>query len=93
LLALLKLDERSVRAEKPSTAGPALEDHYPASERLKVMRFRDRVNLNEFTLFDSEEGCSKCWLDARSICVRDASDPGLLPLLPWNSHPSSTLVP
>jgi hypothetical protein len=28
----------------------------PASERLKVMRFCDLVNLNEFTLFDTEEG-------------------------------------
>jgi hypothetical protein len=28
----------------------------PASERLKVLRFCDKVNLNEFTLFDSEEG-------------------------------------
>jgi hypothetical protein len=28
----------------------------PASERLKVIRFCDKVNLNEFTLFDSEEG-------------------------------------
>lgn len=28
----------------------------PASERLKVMHFCDKVNLNEFTLFDSEEG-------------------------------------
>jgi FRG domain-containing protein len=27
----------------------------PASERLKVLRFCDKVNLNEFTLFDSEE--------------------------------------
>jgi hypothetical protein len=24
--------------------------------RLKVLRFCDKVNLNEFTLFDSEEG-------------------------------------
>jgi hypothetical protein len=28
----------------------------PAKERLKVLRFCDQVNLNEFTLFDSEEG-------------------------------------
>ncbi len=28
----------------------------PASERLKVLRFCDKVNLNEFTLFDTEEG-------------------------------------
>ncbi|MEA2892415.1 MAG: hypothetical protein QOI05_3208 [Bradyrhizobium sp.] len=28
----------------------------PAKERLKVLRFCDKVNLNEFTLFDSEEG-------------------------------------
>jgi hypothetical protein len=28
----------------------------PASERPKVLRFCDKVNLNEFTLFDSEEG-------------------------------------
>jgi hypothetical protein len=28
----------------------------PASERLKVLRFCDKVNLNGFTLFDSEEG-------------------------------------
>ena len=28
----------------------------PASERLKVLRFCEKVNLNEFTLFDSEEG-------------------------------------
>jgi hypothetical protein len=28
----------------------------PASERLKVIRFCDKVNLNEFTLFDTEEG-------------------------------------
>jgi hypothetical protein len=28
----------------------------PASERLKVLRFCDQVNLNEFTLFDTEEG-------------------------------------
>jgi hypothetical protein len=28
----------------------------PATERLKVLRFCDKVNLNEFTLFDSEAG-------------------------------------
>ena len=28
----------------------------PAKERLKVLRFCDKVNLNEFTLFDSEAG-------------------------------------
>jgi hypothetical protein len=28
----------------------------PASERLKVISFCDKVNLNEFTLFDTEEG-------------------------------------
>jgi hypothetical protein len=28
----------------------------PASERLKVLRFCDKVNLNAFTLFNSEEG-------------------------------------
>lgn len=28
----------------------------PATERLKVLRFCDKVNLNGFTLFDSEEG-------------------------------------
>ena len=28
----------------------------PASERLKAMRYFDKVNLNEFTLFDTEEG-------------------------------------
>jgi len=28
----------------------------PANERLKVLRFCDKVNLNEFTLFDTEEG-------------------------------------
>jgi hypothetical protein len=28
----------------------------PASEQLKVLRFCDKVNLNEFTLFDTEEG-------------------------------------
>jgi FRG domain len=28
----------------------------PASERVKVLRFSEKVNLNEFTLFDSEEG-------------------------------------
>jgi len=28
----------------------------PASERLKVLSFCDKVNLNEFTLFDTEEG-------------------------------------
>jgi FRG domain-containing protein len=28
----------------------------PASERLKVLRFCEKVNLNDFTLFDSEEG-------------------------------------
>jgi len=28
----------------------------PAIERLKVLRFCEKVNLNEFTLFDSEEG-------------------------------------
>ena len=28
----------------------------PAKERLKVLRFCDKVNLHEFTLFDSEEG-------------------------------------
>jgi len=28
----------------------------PASERLKVLRFCDKANLNEFTLFDTEEG-------------------------------------
>ena len=28
----------------------------PATERLKVLRFCDSVNLNEFTLFDNEEG-------------------------------------
>jgi hypothetical protein len=27
----------------------------PASERLKVLRFCEKVNLNDFTLFDSEE--------------------------------------
>jgi len=29
---------------------------FPASERLKFLRFCDKVNLNEFTLFDIEEG-------------------------------------
>lgn len=28
----------------------------PARERLKAMRYFDKVNLNEFTLFDTEEG-------------------------------------
>jgi FRG domain len=28
----------------------------PGKERLKVLRFCDKVNLNDFTLFDSEEG-------------------------------------
>jgi hypothetical protein len=28
----------------------------PAGERLKAMRYFDKVNLNEFTLFDTEEG-------------------------------------
>ena len=27
----------------------------PANERLKVLRFCEKVNLNDFTLFDSEE--------------------------------------
>jgi hypothetical protein len=31
----------------------------PASERLNVLHFCDKVNLNEFTLFDSEEGLLK----------------------------------
>ena len=28
----------------------------PANERVEVLRFFDKVNLNEFTLFDTEEG-------------------------------------
>jgi hypothetical protein len=28
----------------------------PASERMKALRYFDKFNLNEFTLFDSEEG-------------------------------------
>jgi len=39
----------------------------PASERLKVVRFCDRVNINEFTLFDSEEGL----LEMQAMCVFD----------------------
>ena len=39
----------------------------PAHERLKVLRFCDKVNLNEFTLFDSEEGL----LEMQAIRVFD----------------------
>jgi hypothetical protein len=28
----------------------------PASERMKALRYFDKFNLNEFTLFDTEEG-------------------------------------
>ena len=42
----------------------------PAKERLKVLRYFDKFNLNEFTLFDSEEGLLEM-LAARMIDMRE----------------------
>jgi FRG domain len=42
----------------------------PASERRKALEFFDKTNLNEFTLFDSEEGLLEM-LAARVIDMRE----------------------
>jgi hypothetical protein len=42
----------------------------PAKERQKVLRYFDKFNLNEFTLFDSEEGLLEM-LAARAIDMRE----------------------
>ena len=43
----------------------------PASERMKALRYFDKFNLNEFTLFDSEEGLLEM-LATRVIDMRTA---------------------
>ena len=42
----------------------------PAKERQKALRYFDKFNLNEFTLFDSEEGLLEM-LAARVIDMRE----------------------
>jgi hypothetical protein len=44
----------------------------PAKERLKALRYFDKLNLNEFTLFDSEEGLLEM-LAMRTIDMRERS--------------------
>ena len=44
----------------------------PARERRKALRFFDKVNLNEFTLFDTEEGLLEM-LAVQEIDMRDPS--------------------
>jgi FRG domain len=44
----------------------------PANERLKALRYFDKFNLNEFTLFDSEEGLLEM-LAMRGIDMRELS--------------------
>jgi hypothetical protein len=44
----------------------------PAKERLKALRYFDKFNLNEFTLFDNEEGLLEM-LAMRKIDMRELS--------------------
>jgi hypothetical protein len=44
----------------------------PAKERIKVLRYFDKFNLNEFTLFDSEEGLLEM-LAARVLDMRSGT--------------------
>ena len=64
----LELDEACRRYDLFDQRLRECATYMAAHERPKVLRFCDKVNLNEFTLFDSEEGLN---LEMQAIRVFD----------------------